>query len=225
VAVQITSQEQVQAAITPERVLEYLKHEPFVSELHEQLSLPGIATGLAVTATGGDILYIEATRMQGKGNLTLTGQLGDVMRESAQIAYSYVRAKAPDLGVDAELFANTDLHVHVPAGAIPKDGPSAGVAMVSAMTSLLTGRPVRQGVGMTGEITLRGRVLPVGGVKMKILAAHRAGLTTVILPKRNEHDLEELPEDVRQALTFVPVEMIDEVLATALLPAVEPALA
>jgi ATP-dependent Lon protease len=126
--------------------------------------------------------------MQGKGNLTMTGQLGDVMRESAQIAYSYVRAKAPELGVDPDLFANTDVHVHVPAGAIPKDGPSAGVAMVSAMTSLLTGRPVRHDVGMTGEITLRGRVLPVGGVKMKILAAHRAGLTTVILPKRNEHD-------------------------------------
>ncbi|MBM3223561.1 MAG: endopeptidase La [Candidatus Tectomicrobia bacterium] len=225
VAVQITSQAQVAPLITPERVLEYLKHEPFVSELHEQLSLPGIATGLAVTATGGDILYIEATRMQGKGNLTLTGHLGDVMRESAQIAYSYVRAKAPELGVDAEAFANTDLHVHVPAGAIPKDGPSAGVAMVSAMTSLLTGRPVRHDVGMTGEITLRGRVLPVGGVKMKVLAAHRAGLTTVILPKRNEHDLEELPNDVRQELTFVPVEMIDEVLTTALQPVVEPALA
>jgi ATP-dependent Lon protease len=221
VAVQITSREAEQMEVTPGRVLEYLKHEPFVAELHERLSIPGIATGLAVTATGGDILYIEVTRMQGKGNLTLTGHLGDVMRESAQIAYSYVRAQAPELGVDPELFTNSDFHVHVPAGAIPKDGPSAGVAMVSAMASLLTGQPVRHEVGMTGEITLRGRVLPVGGVKMKVLAAHRAGLTTVILPKRNEHDLEELPEDVRQALTFVPVEMIHEVLRAALQPVEE----
>ena len=222
VAVQITSQEVEQIEVTPGRVLEYLKHEPFVSELHERLSVPGIATGLAVTTTGGDILYIEVTRMQGKGNLTLTGHLGDVMRESAQIAYSYVRAQAPELGIDPELFTNTDFHVHVPAGAIPKDGPSAGVAMVSAMTSLLTSRPVRHDVGMTGEITLRGRVLPIGGVKMKVLAAYRAGLTTVILPKRNEHDLDELPEDVRQALTFVPVEMIHEVLGAALQPVEEP---
>jgi ATP-dependent Lon protease len=221
VAVQITSREAEQIEVTPGRVLEYLKHEPFVAELHERLSIPGIATGLAVTATGGDILYIEVTRMQGKGNLTLTGHLGDVMRESAQIAYSYVRAQAPELGVDPELFTNSDFHVHVPAGAIPKDGPSAGVAMVSAMASLLTGQPVRHEVGMTGEITLRGRVLPVGGVKMKVLAAHRAGLTTVILPKRNEHDLDELPEDVRQALTFVPVEMIHEVLRAALQPVEE----
>ena len=224
VAVQITSHEVEPIEVTPGRVLEYLKHEPFVSELHERLSLPGIATGLAVTTTGGDILYIEVTRMQGKGNLTLTGHLGDVMRESAQIAYSYVRAQAPELGVEPDLFTNTDFHVHVPAGAIPKDGPSAGVAMVSAMASLLTGRPVRHAVGMTGEITLRGRVLPVGGVKMKVLAAHRAGLTTVILPKRNEHDLDELPDDVRQAITFVLVEMIDEVLSTALQPVEEPAL-
>jgi len=224
VAVQITSHEVEPIEVTPGRVLEYLKHEPFVSELHERLSLPGIATGLAVTTTGGDILYIEVTRMQGKGNLTLTGHLGDVMRESAQIAYSYVRAQAPELGVEPDLFTNTDFHVHVPAGAIPKDGPSAGVAMVSAMASLLTGRPVRHAVGMTGEITLRGRVLPVGGVKMKMLAAHRAGLTTVILPKRNEHDLDELPDDVRQAITFVLVERIDEVLSTALQPVEEPAL-
>jgi ATP-dependent Lon protease len=221
VAVQITSREAEQIEVTPGRVLEYLKHEPFVSELYERLSIPGIATGLAVTTTGGDILYIEVTRMQGKGTLTLTGHLGDVMRESAQIAYSYVRAQAPELGIDPELFTSSDFHVHVPAGAIPKDGPSAGVAMVSAMTSLLTSRPVRHEAGMTGEITLRGRVLPVGGVKMKVLAAHRAGLTTVILPKRNEHDLDELPEDVRQTITFVPVEMIHEVLSMALQPVAE----
>ncbi|MGE3538095.1 MAG: endopeptidase La [Candidatus Tectimicrobiota bacterium] len=224
VAVQISAGDLTRAEVTPALVLDYLKHEPFVSEMPERLHLPGIATGLAVTATGGDILYIEATRMQGKGHLTLTGQLGEVMRESAQLAYSYVRAKAPALGLEGDLFANTDFHVHVPAGAIPKDGPSAGVAMVTAMTSLLTGRPVRSDVGMTGEITLRGRVLPVGGVKMKVLAAHRAGLSTVILPKRNEHDLEELPPEVRQALTFVPVEHIDEVLAAALQPEAEPAL-
>jgi ATP-dependent Lon protease len=210
--------------VTPGGVLEYLQHEPFVTEMYERLNIPGIATGLAVTAAGGDILYIEVTRMQGKGNLTLTGHLGDVMRESAQIAYSYVRAKAPELSIDPDVFANTDVHVHVPAGAIPKDGPSAGVAMVSAMTSLLTGRAVRHDVGMTGEITLRGRVLPVGGVKMKVLAAHRAGLTTVVLPRRNEHDLDELPDEVRQALTFVPVEMIDEVLTAALQPVEEPVL-
>ena len=204
--------------VTPEVVAAYLKKELFTAEVSEHLDIPGIATGLAVTAVGGDILFIEATRMTGKGDLTLTGHLGDVMRESARIAHSYVRAKATELQIDPELFARTDVHVHVPAGAIPKDGPSAGVAMVAAMTSLLTRRPVRHGVGMTGEITLRGRVLPVGGVKMKVLAAHRAGLTTVILPKRNERDLEELPDEVRQKLTFVLAETIDDVLYNALQP-------
>lgn len=204
--------------VTPEVVAAYLKKELFTAEVSEHLDIPGIATGLAVTAVGGDILFIEATRMTGKGDLTLTGHLGDVMRESARIAHSYVRAKATELQIDPELFARTDLHVHVPAGAIPKDGPSAGVAMVAAMTSLLTRRPVCHGVGMTGEITLRGRVLPVGGVKMKVLAAHRAGLTTVILPKRNERDLEELPNEVRQKLTFVLAETIDDVLHNALQP-------
>jgi len=169
-----------------------------------------------VTATGGDILFIEATRMKGKGGLTLTGQLGDVMRESAQIAYSYVRSKAADLGIDPDVFEGMDIHVHVPAGAIPKDGPSAGVAMVCAIASLLSGRPVRYTVGMTGEITLRGRVLPVGGVKMKVLAAHRGGLSTVILPRRNQRDLDDLPEDVRSAVRFIPVDTIDEVLDAAL---------
>jgi ATP-dependent Lon protease len=172
-----------------------------------------------VTAHGGDILCVEATSMPGKGKLTLTGHLGNVMRESAKIAHSYVRAKTSAWGLETDLFTRTDLHIHVPAGAIPKDGPSAGVAMVSAMVSLLTARPVRQDVGMTGEITLRGRVLPVGGVKMKVLAAHRAGLTTVIIPKRNQHDLDDLPDDVRQAMTFVLVEHIDDVLQTALPPA------
>jgi len=216
--VKISAQELTHVEITPEMVREYLKKEKFESESSESIEIPGIATGLAVTAVGGDILFIEATSMKGKGELTLTGQLGDVMRESAQIAHSYVRSKASQLGVDPSLFEKMDVHLHVPSGAIPKDGPSAGVAMVMAIASLFCGRPVRSDVGMTGEVTLRGRVLPVGGVKMKVLAAHRAGLKTVILPKRNEQDLDELPEDVRDGMTFVPVDRIDDALKMGLLP-------
>ncbi len=202
--------------ITPDVVRELLKKEKFESETSEPILIPGIATGLAVTPVGGDILFIEATRMKGKGEFTLTGQLGDVMRESARIALSYVRSKAVDLGIDPDSFAQTDVHVHVPAGAIPKDGPSAGVAMTMAIASLFTGRPVKGSLGMTGEVTLRGRVMPIGGVKMKVLAAHRAGLTTVILPKRNERDLDELPADVRSRMSFVLVERIDEALEAGL---------
>jgi ATP-dependent Lon protease len=202
--------------ITPEVVRDLLRKEKFESDASETIEIPGIATGLAVTPVGGDILFIEATRMKGKGEFTLTGQLGDVMRESARIASSYVRSKAAELGVDPDGFAQTDVHIHVPAGATPKDGPSAGVAMTMAIASLFTGRPVKSSVGMTGEVTLRGRVLPIGGVKMKVLAAHRAGLTTVILPKRNERDLEDVPEDVRSRMTFVLVERIDEALAAGL---------
>ena len=202
--------------ITPDVVRELLRKEKFESETSESIEIPGIATGLAVTPVGGDILFIEATRMKGKGDFTLTGQLGDVMRESARIALSYVRSKAVELGVDPDTFAQTDLHIHVPAGATPKDGPSAGVAMTMAIASLFSGRPVRGDVGMTGEVTLRGRVLPIGGVKMKVLAAHRAGLTTVILPKRNERDLEDLPQDVRSKMSFVLVEKIDDALKAAL---------
>jgi ATP-dependent Lon protease len=216
--VKISADELTSVEVTPEMVREYLKKEKFESESSENIEIPGIATGLAVTAVGGDILFIEATSMKGKGDLTLTGQLGDVMRESAQIAHSYVRSKASQLGIEPSLFETMDVHLHVPAGAIPKDGPSAGVAMVMAIASLFCGRPVRSEVGMTGEVTLRGRVMPVGGIKMKVLAAHRAGLTTVILPKRNERDLEDLPEDVREAMTFVPVELIDEALKVGLLP-------
>jgi ATP-dependent Lon protease len=205
----------------PEVVREYLKKEKFESELSETIKIPGIATGLSVTPVGGDIMFLEATCMNGRGTLTLTGQLGDVMRESAQIAHSYLRSKASQLGVDPDLFDKTDVHIHVPAGAIPKDGPSAGVAMVMAMASLFSGRPVRSDLGMTGEVTLRGRMLPVGGIKMKVLAAHRAGLTTVLLPRRNERDLEELPDDVRNAMTFVPIEWIDEALKAALVPGQE----
>ena len=207
--------------ITPDVVREMLRKEKFESESSESIEIPGIATGLAVTPVGGDILFIEATRMKGKGEFTLTGQLGDVMRESARIALSYVRSKSAQLGVDGDIFAQTDVHVHVPAGATPKDGPSAGVAMTMAIASLFTGRPVRGDVGMTGEITLRGRVLPIGGVKMKVLAAHRAGLTTVILPKRNERDLEDVPEDVRGKMTFVLVERIDEALKAGLVDKVK----
>jgi ATP-dependent Lon protease len=199
-----------------------LRKEKFESENSESIEIPGIATGLAVTPVGGDILFVEATRMKGKGEFTLTGQLGDVMRESARIALSYVRSKATELGVDAEQFAQTDVHVHVPAGATPKDGPSAGVAMTMAIASLFTGRTVRGDVGMTGEMTLRGRVLPIGGVKMKVLAAHRAGLSTVILPRRNERDLEDVPEDVREKMSFVLVDRIDEALKAGLSDKVVP---
>jgi ATP-dependent Lon protease len=218
VVVKIAAGESIQEEISPKTVREYLKREKFESEVSEVIEIPGIATGLAVTATGGDILFIEATRMPGKGKLTLTGQLGDVMRESAQIAHSYVWSKTALLEINSEDLEKNDVHLHVPAGAIPKDGPSAGIAMVTAIASLFSRKPVRGDVGMTGEVTLRGRVLPVGGIKMKVLAAHRAGLTTVILPKLNKDDLDELPEEVKKAITFVPVERIDEAFKIALTP-------
>ncbi len=216
VAVEVAAGEENVVTVTPELVRSYLKKELFEAECCEIIEVPGIATGLAVTAVGGDILFIEATHMKGKGQLTLTGHLGDVMRESAQIAHSYVRSKARDLGFDPRIFGQTDVHVHVPAGAIPKDGPSAGIALVMAVASLYSARPVRSDVGMTGEVTLRGRVLPVGGIKMKVLAAHRAGLKTVILPKRNEKDLADLPDEIRKDLNIVLVERIDEALRVAL---------
>jgi ATP-dependent Lon protease len=192
--------------------------------------VPGVATGLAVTGTGGDVLFIEATAMStgdghGEPGLTLTGQLGDVMKESAQIALSYVRSHSNDIGIAPD-HLNGRYHLHVPAGAVPKDGPSAGIAMTTALASLLTGRPVKSSVGMTGEVTLQGRVLPIGGVKQKVLAAHRAGLKEVILPKRNEGDLDDVPEQVRNEIEFHLAETIDQVLAIALEPAgedIEPA--
>ena len=183
---------------------------------------PGVAIGLAWTPNGGDILFIEATRMAGKKGLTLTGHLGDVMKESAQAALSYVRSRADRLGLPADFFENCDLHIHVPAGATPKDGPSAGITMATALASLLTGRPLHSHLAMTGEITLRGRVMPIGGLKEKVLAARRAGVTTVILPKRNEKDLEDVPASIREELKFHFVETIDEVLDIALEPAVVP---
>ncbi len=201
--------------IKPEDLSQYLGPPRFFRDAALDHPEPGVATGLAWTPTGGDILFIEALRMPGKGNLKLTGQLGDVMKESASAALSYIRARAPFLGIEEDFFERSDLHIHVPAGAIPKDGPSAGVAMLTALVSLLSGRPVKKGLAMTGEITLRGDVLPVGGIKNKVLAAHRAGITEIILPAQNRVDLEEIPESVRQALIFHPVARLDEALAVA----------
>jgi ATP-dependent Lon protease len=175
-----------------------------------------VATGLAVTGAGGDVLFVEAASMAGKGGLVLTGQLGDVMKESARIALTYVQSHASELGIEERSFDGREFHVHVPAGAIPKDGPSAGVTMVAALTSLLTGRPLKSTVGMTGEVTLQGRVLPIGGLKQKVLAAHAAGLTEVILPERNAPDLDDVPSDVREHMQFHPVKSAGEMLALAL---------
>ncbi len=205
------------AMVDAEDVPRYLGKPLFTEEeITHRVEVPGVAIGLAWTPTGGDVLFIEATRMPGSKGFVLTGSLGEVMRESAQAALSYVRAHAKDYGIPERFFDQSDIHIHVPAGAVPKDGPSAGITIVTALVSLLTDRPVRPDVGMTGEITLRGKVLPVGGIKEKVLAAHRVGLRTVILPKRNEKDLEDVPEDVRQAMQFVLVETIDEALAVAL---------
>jgi ATP-dependent Lon protease len=201
-----------------EVVREALGRQKVFQESAVRTAVPGVATGLAVTGAGGDVLFVEATAMNGKGGLVLTGQLGDVMKESARIALSYVHGHAEDLGVDEHAFQDREFHVHVPAGAIPKDGPSAGVTMVTALASLLTGRPVKHTVGMTGEVTLQGRVLPIGGLKQKVLAAHAAGLTDVILPERNRGDLDDIPEEVREQMAFHPVMTVQEVLDRALEP-------
>jgi len=195
-----------------------LGRQRFFQESVERTAIPGVSTGLAVTGAGGDVLFIEATAMDGDKGLVLTGQLGDVMKESARIALSYVRSHSAELGIDDGGFQR-EFHLHVPAGAIPKDGPSAGTAMTTALVSLLSGRPVKHTVGMTGEVTLQGRVLPIGGLKQKVLAAHAAGLTEVILPERNRGDLDEVPEEVREQMTFHPVMSIEEVLELALEPA------
>jgi len=207
------------------KVREMLGKPRFHNEVAERTSVPGVATGLAVTGAGGDVLFIEATEMEGeKGGLTLTGQLGDVMKESVQIALSYVRSHAAELGIHED-FDRKQIHVHVPAGAVPKDGPSAGVTMTTALVSLFTRRPVRSTVGMTGEVTLQGKVLPIGGVKQKVLAAKRAGLKEVILPRRNEADLEDLPKLVLEEITIHLASDINDVLAVALEPAAEPSVA
>ena len=202
-----------------EAVRDALGRQKVFHEAALRTAVPGVATGLSVTGAGGDVLFIEATSMKGKDGLVLTGQLGDVMKESARIALSYVRGHAAELGIDEDAFDGREFHVHVPAGAIPKDGPSAGITMTTALSSLLTGRPIKHTVGMTGEVTLQGRVLPIGGLKQKVLAAHAAGLTEVILPERNRGDLDDVPADVREAMTFHPVMSIGEVLEQALEPA------
>jgi ATP-dependent Lon protease len=198
---------------------DYLGRARFTPESAERTEVPGVATGLAVTGAGGDVLFIEATAMPGEAGLTLTGQLGDVMKESAQIALSYLRSHGERFGIDPDRLAKTRIHLHVPAGAVPKDGPSAGITMTTALASLISGRPVRAEVGMTGEVTLAGRVLPIGGVKQKLLAAHRAGLTEVIIPLRNEPDLDDLPAEVRDGLKIHTLADVADVLEIALSPA------
>jgi ATP-dependent Lon protease len=197
-------------------VATWLGRPRFFAEAAERTSVPGVATGLAVTGAGGDVLFIEATTMPGESGLTITGQLGDVMKESAEIALSYVRSHSEALGLKDDAFEKHRFHLHVPAGGVPKDGPSAGVTMTTALVSLLTGRPVRSEVGMTGEVTLHGKVLPIGGVKQKVLAAHRAGLTEVILPARNGPDLDDVPPAVREVMTFHLASDVSEVIGHAL---------
>jgi ATP-dependent Lon protease len=213
--------------ITRANLREFLGRPRFTPEAHERTSVPGVATGLAVTGMGGDTLFIEASMLpasEGKGGgLTLTGQLGDVMKESAHIALSYVRAHAEQLGITDPSVLDRPIHVHVPAGAVPKDGPSAGVTMVTALTSMATGRPVRGEVGMTGEVTLNGRVLPIGGLKQKLLAAQRAGLTTVFVPQRNAPDLDEVPTEVTDAVEVVLTTDVATLVTAALEPAAAPA--
>jgi len=200
-------------------VRDALGRQRFFREAAERTAVPGVATGLAVTGVGGDVLFVEATSIPGGEKLVLTGQLGDVMKESAQIALSYLRSHGAELELDVGVLKDRGVHVHVPAGAVPKDGPSAGVTMTTALASLLSGRLVRSDVAMTGEVSLTGRVLPIGGVKQKLLAAHRAGITTVLIPKRNEPDLEDVPEGVREQLEIHPVSDVREVLELALEPA------
>jgi ATP-dependent Lon protease len=206
-------------AVDRAAVREALGRPKVFHEAAIRTAVPGVATGLAVTGVGGDVLFVEAATMAGGGGLVLTGQLGDVMRESARIALTYVKSHASDLGIDDRALEGRELHVHVPAGAIPKDGPSAGITMVTAIASLLSRRPVKSTVGMTGEVTLQGRVLPIGGLKQKVLAAHAAGLTDVIVPERNEPDLDDIPSEIRNQIRFHVVRTVDEVLTHALEPA------
>jgi ATP-dependent Lon protease len=208
------------------RVREWLGPRRFVADVRKRTSEPGVATGLAVTAVGGDVLFIEATAYPGDGRLKVTGQLGEVMQESAQAAHSWVRTHSPQLGIDPEWFGQNDVHVHIPAGAVPKDGPSAGITMATAIASVATGKPVSDEVAMTGEITLSGQVLPIGGLREKSLAAQRAGIKKVLYPSENVGDLEELPEETRNEVEFIPVDWIQEVFEVAFdgsLPHVAPA--
>jgi ATP-dependent Lon protease len=214
-AAEIAGGKRKRVRIDERRVRSWLGRPRFSGEVRRRTSDPGVATGLAVTPVGGDVLYIEATAMPGEGRLIVTGQLGEVMRESAQAALSWVRSHASDLGLEADWFEGKDVHIHVPAGAVPKDGPSAGIALATALASLALNRPVSEDVAMTGEITLTGQVLPIGGVREKVLAAQRAGVTTVVLPKENEGDLDDLPREVRKSMNFVPADSIDEVIEAA----------
>jgi ATP-dependent Lon protease len=216
VAKSIAEKKPTPITVTEQNLHDFLGNPRFFAETAVMIDRPGVVTGLAWTPVGGDILFVEASLMPGNKQLTLTGQLGDVMKESAQAALSYVRSHAEELGITKDFYEKADIHIHVPAGAIPKDGPSAGVTMTTALVSLLSGRIARSDVAMTGEITLRGKVMPIGGLKEKVLAARRAGITTVILPQRNMNDLEDVPEDLRKEMTFVPVERIDQVIASAL---------
>ena len=221
VAAQIAKGEKRQVTVTPEVVAEHLGPVRFFREARLKASAPGVVAGLAYTPVGGEVLHIEATRYAGKGQISLTGQIGNVMKESAQTALSLLRGRVKQLGINPEEFKDMDIHVHVPAGAVPKDGPSAGIAMFTALASLFTNRPVRSDVAMTGEVTLRGLVLPIGGLKEKSLAAARAGVKRVIIPKLNEKDLPEIPEEVKAKVTFYPAETVDDVLAVALNPRLE----
>jgi ATP-dependent Lon protease len=216
VATKVAEKKGSSVHVQAQDLTDYLGNPRFYFEAAERTEIPGVATGLVWTPFGGDITFIEATRMRGNKRLILTGKLGDVMKESAQAAVSYVRSKAAELGIDEEIFSRSDLHIHVPAGAVPKDGPSAGVTIATALVSLLTDRSVRSDVAMTGEITLRGKVLPVGGIKQKVLGAARVGLNTVILPERNRPDLDDIPEEIRNHMTFIFADRVDEVFAAAL---------
>ncbi len=219
VAVRIAEGTATQVRVEPDDLRTILGSRRVENEVAMRTSVPGVATGLAWTPVGGDILFVEATRMPGGGKLILTGQLGEVMKESAQAAHSLIKSRARDLGIADGLFEKSDIHVHVPAGAVPKDGPSAGVAMFIALVSLLTDRTVRSDTAMTGEISLRGLVLPVGGIKEKVLAAHRAGLTRVLLPARNRKDFEDIPESARDSLELIWLERVDDAIRAALEPA------
>jgi ATP-dependent Lon protease len=216
VATRIAAGDDESVAVTWDIIPDFLGKQRFYSETAERTEVPGVVTGLVWTPVGGDIVFIESTKMRGKGGMRLTGKLGEVMRESAQAAMSYVRAQAHQFGIDEQTFARSDVHIHVPAGAVPKDGPSAGVTIATSLVSLFTDRCARPDVGMTGEITLRGQVLPIGGLKQKVLAAHRVGLKTVIVPRRNEKDLDDIPEDIRKELNIVLVDRIEQVFETAL---------
>ena len=218
VGTQIAEGKEEKFKITPEAVEEFLEHPIFhgSEEISMRTSVPGVVPGLAWTPYGGEVLFIESSRMPGGKGFQITGSVGNVMQESGRAALSYVRSRAKQIGLNENFFEKTDIHLHVPAGATPKDGPSAGVTMAASLVSLVSGRKVKRNLGMTGEITLRGHVLPVGGIKEKVLAAHRNGLKTVILPKRNEFDLDDIPEEIKKKIKFIYVETVDEVLEAAL---------